>query len=109
MNARRITNDRAAPILIARNMGGRTFATSATMNMPAGTQGRGVALGHFDGNGALDIVTGTSVQNDYGATFVFLNDGSGTFGPAIQSTAVPGLDPLPWTVWLRRHQLDGLA
>lgn len=90
--------------VVVHNDGNRTFTASGTPALPSNSQGGPIALGDFNHDGFLDIVTGTTDANDTATTFVLTNNKTGGFGTPVASTSISC--PGPYTV---DCAVDGVA
>ena len=73
-----VANNGEADRVYLWNSGTNTFSTTATLTRPTGTGSTAVALGDFNGDGYQDIAIATNEAA--GKVYIFLNNGSGTFG-----------------------------
>ncbi|CAF3946881.1 unnamed protein product [Adineta steineri] len=84
------------------NNGAGTFATQVTYPTGSSSHPYGVAVGDFNGDGKIDIVSATQVTNNIG---IFLNNGAGTF--ATQVTYPTGSSSHPYGVAVGDFNGDG--
>ena len=89
-------------LLLGNAAGGFTAATGGLI--VTGSAPRSIAMGDFNGDGNLDIVTANSGSNNI---TVLLGNGSGGFAPALGSPFAAG--SAPWSIVTGDFNGDGMA
>ncbi|CAF1471689.1 unnamed protein product, partial [Adineta steineri] len=95
-------NEDANNIGIFLNNGDGTFAAQVTYDTGSSTYPYGVAVGDFNGDGKIDIVSTNSNADNIG---IFLNNGAGRFAP--QVTYDTGSNTYPYGVAVGDFNGDG--
>ena len=80
----------SSTVSILLGNGNGTFGPATTFPV-AVIQPRSVAVGDFNGNNVLDIVTANQGSS---TVSILLGNGNGTFGPATTFPVAPGLSPV---------------